>query len=82
MTEPVDPLTAATAHGQASRGALIDLLRRVPSEAPPAHARSQDRSFDGGCRRSVPVPRDPLHDHNLLLGQLLQLSRVFRGGSF
>jgi hypothetical protein len=77
---PTDPLTAAREHAQVRKVALADLLRgRARSDATPARE-PRDRSFDGGARQPVPLPRDPVRDHDALVGQLAGLSRVFRGG--
>jgi hypothetical protein len=75
---PTDPFTAAAQHSRARKVALANLLRgRARSETPPARKRSG--GFDGGARQPVPLPRDPVRDHDALVGQLAGLSRVFRG---
>jgi hypothetical protein len=37
-------------------------------------------SFDGGARRPVPVPRDPVRDHDALVGQVASLRRIYGCG--
>jgi hypothetical protein len=75
-----DLITATRGHARERKAALVDLLAgRARADTTPARE-PRNRSFDGGARQPVPLPRDAVRDHDALIGQLACLSRVFRGG--
>jgi hypothetical protein len=78
-----DEISAARDHAQQQRALLVELLRG--STTPPQDELGEladvpSCGFDGGARTPVPAPRDPVRDHDLLVGQLASLSRTFRSG--
>jgi hypothetical protein len=74
---PPDPIMTALASKAARKRELADrLLGRVPQPRDET-GRFATASFDGGARPSVPVPKDPVAEHDRLVGQLAWLRNTF-----
>ena len=59
--------------------ALVALLHGRAKPTEPVTKPKPSGGFDGGARRPVPLPRDPVRDHDALVAQLASISRTFRG---
>ena len=69
-------MNEAAAHAEVRRVALVGLLHERAVETPPAAT----GGFDGGARTAMPLPRDPVRDHDELIVELALHRRVFGGG--
>jgi hypothetical protein len=76
---PPDPITAALATKTARKRELADRLLGRAAQPRDEHGRFASASFDGGARPSVPVPKDPVAEHDRLVGHLAWLRRTFAG---
>ena len=75
---PVDLLATARAAKEERRRTLRAALSGREEQPRDASGRYAPRaSFDGGARSPLPLPRDPVHDHDQTVGELARLRRVY-----
>jgi hypothetical protein len=79
--EPVpelDPIRAALRDKQAQKRELREMFVGRERRSQPRDTQGRYASFDGGYRgRSVPLPKDPIAEHDRLVASVASVARTF-----